>query len=202
MEKQRIDEILSSLEKTKNRNLVIVDYGNVEKWNKSLGWKIGIKELKNLVKHLTSGAKFLRRFYYGSDFGKNDKLRIMTMWSAAIMNKAKMNDFEIVTKSVKYIIDQEYKTGYVKKCNFDVEMTVDMIQEQKNYDNLIIFSGDGDMAYVIRYLKNVYNKNTFVFGARDRIGKELIDAKNEGIISEILYAEDFNYRLNMDRFKQ
>lgn len=202
MDRCRIDEILLILDKTKDRNLVIIDYGNVQKWENGLGWKIGIKELKNLVKHFTCGKKFLRRFYYGSDYGKNDKLRVMTLWSAAIQNKAKMNDFEIITKAVKYIIDASYRIGYVKKCNFDVEMAVDMIKEQKNYDNVILFSGDGDMAYVLKYLYSVYNKNSFVFGARNHIGREIIDAKAEGVISEILYVEDFEYRLNMNRFRQ
>ena len=201
MQRTEIEKILLILESTKDRNLVVLDYGNIQKWENTLGWKIGIKELKNLVKHMTSGKKFLRRFYYGSDYGKNEKLRIMTMWSAAIMNKAKMNDFEIVTKPVKYIPDREYRTGYAKKCNFDVEITVDVIQEQKNYDTIILFSGDGDMAYLLRYLKQVYNKHTYVFCARGHIGKELIDAKNEGILAEILYAEDFEYRLNLNRFR-
>ena len=34
------------------------------------------------------------------------------------------------------------------------------------------------------------------------IGKELYDAKLKGVISHILYAEDFEYRLNMGMFKK
>jgi len=200
MKPEEIKSILEKISQTKDRNLVIIDYGNVQKWEKGLGWKIGIKELKNLVKHFTSGHQFLRRFYYGSDFGKGEKNQIMTMWSAAILNKAKMNDFEIITKRVKYIPDKDYKNGFQKKCNFDVEMTVDMIREHKNYDNVIIFSGDGDMAFVLKYLHDTYNKSAYVFGSRNHTGKELYDAKLEGVIKEIFYAEDFEYRLNMNRF--
>ena len=35
--------------------------------------------------------------------------------------------------------------------------------------------------------------------ARGHIGREVIDAKRDGVIEEILYADDFEYRLNMDR---
>ena len=32
-------------------------------------------------------------------------------------------------------------------------MTVDLIKERDNYDTIIIFSGDGDLVYAIKYLK-------------------------------------------------
>ena len=35
----------------KERTIVIVDFGNVEKWKNSLGWIVGIKELGILVKN-------------------------------------------------------------------------------------------------------------------------------------------------------
>jgi hypothetical protein len=56
--------------------------------------------------------------------------------------------------------------------------------------------------YAIRYLGEKYNKKAYVFGARNNIGREIIDAKNQGIIEGILFAEDFEYRLNMDRFRK
>jgi uncharacterized LabA/DUF88 family protein len=192
------DEIKICLEKFKlvsNRTLTVIDYCNVEKWEDSLGWQIGIKELANLVKHFSLGAKFLRRFYYGSDYGKNEKLPIMTPWCSTMMNKARMNNFEIITKNVKYIVDNNYKTGYIKKCNLDIEMAVDMLIEKNNYDRVILFSGDGDMAHILRYLKQNYNKEIYIFCARGHIGKELLDGLTEGVIKRIFYAEDFDYRL-------
>lgn len=38
-------------------------------------------------------------------------------------------------------------------------------------------------------------------GARGHIGREVVDAKTSRIVTEILYADDFEYRLNMDRFR-
>ncbi|MCG2692343.1 hypothetical protein L6272_06000 [Microgenomates group bacterium] len=55
------------------------------------------------------------------------------------------------------------------------------------------------MAYVCRYIHNKFKKTIYVFGARDHIGKELIDAKSDGIIKDILFVEDFEYRLNLNR---
>ncbi|MFH1192198.1 MAG: NYN domain-containing protein [bacterium] len=201
MSREEVNKILDEIKKTRERNMVIIDYGNVQKWEEELGWKIGIKELGNLIKYCSYGKKYLRRFYFGSDFGKNEKSSITTMWSAMILNKARMNSFEVVSKRVKYIHDKNYKAGFVKKCNFDIEMAVDMIKESKNYDIVILFSGDGDMNYVLEYLKSNFNKKIFLFGARGHIGRELYDGKFNKTIENTLYVEYFEYRLNMNRFK-
>lgn len=201
MDSSEIKKFLELFESKRNRTIVIVDYGNVEKWKESLGWKIGIKELSQLVKSFSQGQQFLRRFYYGSDFGQNEKSEKVSEWCRVILEKARMNSFEIIAKRVKYIYNPANKYGFDKKCDLDVEMTVDLIRERDNYDNIILFSGDGDLIYAIKYLKEIFNKKCFVFGARGHIGREVVDAKQAGILQGILYADDFEYRLNRDRFR-
>ena len=199
MNHQEIANCLKKFNEVSDRTLTIIDYGNVQKWDKSLGWQIGIKELANLVKNFSRGSSFLRRFYYGSDYGRNEKTPIMTPWCSNIMNKARMNNFEIITKNVKYIPDGNYKKGYTKKCNLDIEMAVDMLIEKNNYDRIVLFSGDGDMAYILKYLKRTYNKESYIFCARDHIAKEFIDSMKEDVIKKIFFAEDFIYRLERKR---
>jgi uncharacterized LabA/DUF88 family protein len=201
MQRGGIDKIISEFNQTKDKNIVIVDFSNVQKWEESLGWKIGIKELGNLVKHFSLGKKFLRRFYYGSDYGKNEGSQTLSLWSALVLDKASMNRFEVVTKRVKYIHSQDNKYGFEKKCDLDVEMAVDLIKERDNYENIVLFSGDGDLMCAIKYLKDVYNKKCIVFGARGHLGREIFDAKKEGVVREILFADDFEYRLSQSRFK-
>jgi len=187
-------------QRKQERTIVIVDFGNVDKWKDSLKWKVGIKELGNLVKNFSLGRKFLRRFYYGSDYGNNERSHTISPWSDAILRMAKMNRFEIITKRVKYIHDLNHKTGFQKKCDMDVEMTIDLIKERDNYDTIVLFSGDGDLMCAIRYLNEEYGKHCIVFGARGHVGREIYDAKQEKIVDEVLYAEDFEYRLNKYRF--
>ena len=203
--KMNLNEIKKYLEDfsgKKERTIAIVDFGNVEKWKNSTGWIVGIKELGKLVKHFSLGKKFLRRFYYGSDFGKNENSQTISLWSKAMIERANMNSFEIVTKRVKYIHSQNNISGFEKKCDLDVEMTIDLIREHNNYDTIILFSGDGDLMYAIKYLKENFKKNCIVFGARGHVGREVFDAKKNGIIDNILFAEDFEYRLNKDRFRK
>lgn len=169
-------------------------------WSDTLKWKIGMKELKSLIMHFCYGKKYLRRFYYGSDYGPKDSSQVLTDWSSGVINTARMNNFKIITKRVKYIKDQNYKDGYVKKSDLDIEMAVDLIKERNNYDKIIIFSGDGDLSYVLKYLKEEFNKISYIFTARNHLGKELLECYENHIIEKILFVEDFEYRLNENRF--
>jgi len=198
MTQREIREFLAERESQKDRTIVIVDFSNVEKWKDSLGWSVGIRELGNLVKCF-SGTKALRRFYYGSDYGRFESSTTLRAWSRSMLEKAKMNGFSIVTKRVKYMHSESAQGGFETKCDLDVEMAVDLIWERDNYDTMVVFSGDGDLSYAIKYLASEFDKKCIVFGARDRIGRELIDAKDEGHIQSLLYAEDFEYRLSMAR---
>ena len=73
MDHKEITKFLLKLEKTKERNIVIIDFANVDGWQNSLGWSVGLKQLGQLVSHLSSGKKYLRRLYYGEDYGPKDK---------------------------------------------------------------------------------------------------------------------------------
>ena len=200
MNHEQIKKFIDSFSKKLLRTIVIVDFSNVEKWKESLNWKVGIQELAVLAKNFSKGGVGLRRFYYGSDYGNDQKSTTMTLWSGKIIDRAKMNRFDVVTKRVKYIHSKD-STGFTKKCDLDVEMAVDLIKMKDEYDNIVVFSGDGDLFYVLRYLKEAYGKSSYVFGARNHIGAEMIDAANLGIVDKLLFIEDFEYRLNMDRFR-
>ncbi|PJA37643.1 hypothetical protein CO181_02635 [candidate division WWE3 bacterium CG_4_9_14_3_um_filter_43_9] len=200
MNQSEIKKFLESFKPRQSRTIVIVDYGNVEKWKLSLSWKVDIKNLATLVKNFAYGNQSLRRFYYGADYGRDEKSTVLTEWSRSVIERANMNRFEVVKKRVKYIHNLNNKFGFEKKCDLDVEMAVDLIKLHENYDTVIIFSGDGDLMYAVRYLHETYTKECFVFGARDHVGREIYDAKNEGFVTEVLYAEDFEYRLNNQRF--
>lgn len=198
MDHKKISSWITHLAGSKERNIAIVDFANVDRWEDSLTWPVSVEKLGKLIK-LFSSKKPLRRFYYGKDYGINEKNTQLGNWSSRIHQAAEWNGFKIISKRVKYIPDPNYSTGYISKCNLDIEMAVDLIVEQNNYDNVILFSGDGDLAYVCDYLSSTLSKQIYVFCARDHLGKELIDAQTNGHIKQILFVEDFEYRLNLRR---
>lgn len=201
MDQEKIKKFFEDYVARRERTIVIVDFGNVEKWKHGLGWRVGIRELAVLVKNFSKGQRFLRRFYYGADYGPKEKSETLTDWSKYMLRTADLNGFGVVDKRVKYIHSLDNVLGFEKKCDLDVEMAVDLIRERDNYDTIILFSGDGDLVTAIRYLKEEYGKQSIIVSARGHIGREVIDAHKEGVIEEILYADDFEYRLNMDRHR-
>lgn len=201
MNKDQIKQFLLSFEPKQNRTIVIVDFANVEKWKFSLGWKIGIQELSNLVKNFSKGQKFLRRFYYGADYGRRENSTVLDPWSKGVLDRANMNGLQVVSKRVKYIHSADNVHGFEKKCDLDVEMAIDLVKERDNYDTIVLFSGDGDLAHALTYMYETFGKAVYVFGARDHIGREMLDAKAQGVITNIFFAEDFEYRLSMDRHR-
>lgn len=200
MNKAEINTFLNSFKNDRDRNIVIIDFANVDRWQDSLGWPVSIKGLAQLIKYISYGDKSLRRFYYGADYGPRNNSNELMPWSNTILSRVKYNNFELISKRVKYIPDPNYTpSGLIKKCNLDIEMAVDLITQKDNYDRAFIFSGDGDLAYAIEYLNRKYNKEFYIFVARNHLGKELIDAKREGKIEKILFVEDLEYRLNLHR---
>ncbi|MCX6789867.1 MAG: NYN domain-containing protein [Candidatus Gribaldobacteria bacterium] len=170
MDHSEIKKFLELFEAKRSRTVVVVDFGNVEKWKESLGWRVGIRELAALVKHFTYGHRFLRRFYYGADYGKDEKSTALTNWSKYILRTADLNGFEVIDKRVKYIHSQKNVYGFEKKCDLDVEMAVDFMRERDNYDNIVLFSGDGDLVAALKYLYEEYSKKIIIMSARGHIG--------------------------------
>ncbi len=194
MDKAKIKQFLSNHSGKRERTIVMVDFSNVEKWKESLGWTVGVAELSKLIKNFSTGQKYLRRFYYGADYGSSEQSTLLTPWSKLILEKAEASGLSVVGKRVKYMHSQD---GYVKKCDMDVEMAIDLVKERDNYDTVILFSGDGDLSYALKYLKSEFGKECILLGARHHIGREMIDAEQSGVISKILYADDFEYRLHL-----
>lgn len=196
----RIKAFLESFKGKEGKTICIVDFSNVSKWNEgrvALGWDVGIPELARLIKCFSQGDQSRRRFYYGADYGPSEKSTKLTQWSEQMLKHAQYNNFEIVSKRVKYIVDGDYPTGYRKKCDLDVEMTIDLIKMSKSYDNVVLFSGDGDLMCALQYLKDELGKKEFyVFASRGHIGSEVIDAEKAGLVTKIIYADDYEYRLS------
>ncbi len=202
MNPTEITTFLDSFVRKQARTVVVVDFGNVDKWKDDLGWPVGVQELARLIKNFSQGSVELRRFYYGSDYGPKERSTTLSLWSAGILGRAKMNRLEVITKPVKYIHDSSKMSGYEKKCDFDVEIAVDLIRMREEYDDIVLFSGDGDLVYALRYLRDAFGKSSYVFGARGHIGREVVDAVRDGVIQRLLYADDFRYRLDMSRFRR
>lgn len=112
--------------------------------------------------------------------------------SPAILNhfvrKALLRKFDIET--IEFLNEKLEKLNndgilYIedRKCNFDVEMGVDMLldYEKNKADTFILMSGDSDFADPVEKLLNA-GKKVILFGTAGRISKELSDLRSRGLI--------------------
>jgi len=80
-----------------------------------------------------------------------------------------------VKKKIYELISELQKSGIVieePKCNFDVEITMDMLDDIEKFTAVMLFSGDSDLKEPLERLK-VKGKKIGVVGVRGKVAKEL-----------------------------
>ena len=174
-----------------------VDFSNVNKWfeNDNQDWNnkllandekisIDLDKLKLFANIFSQRT----RVYYGED-PKNIKSLTFTDVLRIIFGKR-----DVVTKDLQkikhYIRLEEIKDKKylhtdgdnkqyleIRKCNFDVEISVDAIKMIEHYDTFCIFSGDADFVYLNNFLK--------------KKGKKIIIIKAGYITTKLRQSADF-----------
>jgi len=176
-----------------------IDFGNVRPWAKDL-WpeenkfryckEIDIKKLSEICEWVNPKKKL---FYYGFykkrlDLSENHKENIKSRNSIFRIDKAKKAGFEMHSKEIKMIphYNEEGEfLGKTPKCNFDVEITMNMLTKIKKYDTVILFSGDSDFGALLSYLKE-NGKKIIVVCTRNRMSTELENVADKFIPAETL----------------
>jgi len=79
--------------------------------------------------------------------------------------QAKLDEF------IDYLQKQKIKIEE-PKCNFDVEMALDILDACEKVSGVLIFSGDSDLHEPLERLK-LKGKNIYVFGVRGQVAREL-----------------------------
>ncbi|MEM2174331.1 MAG: NYN domain-containing protein [Candidatus Micrarchaeia archaeon] len=189
--------------KLKGKTLVIIDWANVYGWFGKLKWEIDPKRLYDYLKSYPE--IFDIRFYFGLEKGneksENFHKEIKSIGYNLIWKEVKWVPAEVkVSHHMKYkdktinlldgnITKEEFERfkrflnypkelGLVRrKCDFDVEITLDVMRMINDFDSLILFSGDGDFKALCEYLLDI-NKQVIVvhpFGVRGKEYNELLE---------------------------
>jgi uncharacterized LabA/DUF88 family protein len=167
------------------RIFAFVDFANVRKWAKSfwpkenelcLTREIDIDKLSKIIGYVSPVKKF---FYYGH-YRKDESLpsshpvNVKHRKSIFRVDKASKAGFTLRTKEIKEIsyVDEEGTLGKIRKCNFDIEIAMDMLQKIEKYDTVFLLSGDSDFDILLQYLKSK-GKRIITLCARDFVSREL-----------------------------
>lgn len=167
--------IREGLEITKDygRIFSFIDFGNVNRWfsKDSQDWDnkllpegkwltIDIEKLKEFTDIFSERT----RCYYGRN-PQNKKSVGFSYALEKIFNKKDFiwKDLQKIkhylepeeAKTIKYIETDDDGKYYVeiRKCNFDVEISVDAIKMIKHYDTFCLFSSDSDFVYLNNFLR-------------------------------------------------
>jgi len=143
-----------------NRVFIVIDAANLEHSAKELKMHIRYKLFLDFFR---SNVNLILANFYSARFGSASHERFLTF--------LKKQGFRLFTKPIKTIQDREQ--GEVRKANFDVEITADVLNQVDNFDTLFLFSGDSDFDYLIKLLKEK-NKKVLVVSSRFHVSKELV----------------------------
>ncbi len=182
--------------------IAYLDLTNMFHWQNKLGWKFRIEDI---VEQLFSfpNIKYVK-VYYG--FNGNDEVNSRAFHNrirktGAILRSKSMKfikksinknmffqrrtmtlfdeDSQIKNK-ISELVDVLDKSGMVimePKCNFDVEMAMDMIDDTEKVTAILLFSGDSDMKEPLERLK-VKGKKVSIVGVRNQVARELHEIKD------------------------
>jgi uncharacterized LabA/DUF88 family protein len=97
---------------------------------------------------------------------------------AKFLKKIQTFGYTLRLKPIKHI--KSYDGTVKMKANCDVDLTFDVIRLEKEFDNLILLSGDGDFELLVRYFKEK-NKDFYI----------LANAWSTARIYRYQYSKDF-----------
>jgi len=80
--------------------------------------------------------------------------------------------YKVVTKPIAKIYRTE-TNDYNYKCNFDVEITMDVFENLDSFDVLVLCSGDGDFINLVKRLKRKYLREVHAIAVEGRFNSKL-----------------------------
>ena len=184
----------------KGKTLAIIDWANVYGWSKKLKWEIKPQKFFNYLKSYPEIYDI--RFYFGEELGneksENFQQEIKNIGYVLISKDVKwvpislekshfknlLQELAIISDNLKNSnskvsnqLKKLLKTPiYRRKCDFDCEISLDIVNNLDKFDSLILFSGDGDYAVIVDELIKK-NKQVIVVFAKGHKGKEYEDFK-------------------------
>jgi uncharacterized LabA/DUF88 family protein len=188
------------------KTFAFVDFGNVRPWAKEL-WKdenkykfcveIDIAKISEICSWVKVDNKLFYYGYFAKDFTLPSIVKDPKHNNSIFrIDKARKSGFKVVTKEIKMIphYDEDGKfIGKFPKCNFDVEMTMDLLLKINDYDTALLFSGDSDFGGLLKYIKSL-SKKVIIICTRSRMSKEL-----EEVADKFIPAETLGFFLRYDR---
>lgn len=119
-----------------------------------------------------------------SSTNSNISNNLYTIKATSVDNFNLIDDMDaslkLIDKDIIKFKEDSKKPIHRTKCDFDAEIARDSVLEIEKYENLILFSGDGDFASTVNYLIQEKNKRVFVMYCSGSYGES--DYMENGLI--------------------
>ena len=174
---------------------VYIDLTNMFHWQDTLGWRFRIEDVMTQLRSFSNIKEI--KVYYGlneRDKANSEAFHNRIKKSGAVLRTKPMKFLtkEIkegmffqrktltlfdggVKKKIQELISELQKSNVIieePKCNFDVEIAMDMLDDADKLTGVMIFSGDSDLVGPLERLR-VKNKKIGVVGVRGKVAAEL-----------------------------
>lgn len=180
----------------KGKTIVIIDWANVYGWRSQTN---GVTDPKKLYKYLNGYREIsFIHFYYGLDKHPKSKTFLQEMKRigyTVISKEVKYIPVSLDTSHFKKIF-REMKSSLIlikgiktkdlekvlkilerkimrRKCDFDIEIAMDVYKHMDEVDTFVFFSGDGDFAPLFEFLISK-GKQVIVVFEKGHLGREII----------------------------
>lgn len=149
---EKVKKILQS-KKDKTIGLFI-DNANWFYPQKELGWRISFSKLRKFLEQYYTVV--VGKIYAGTPLTQEDQTSFDRFGQAVVKS-----GFELITKPLKKIWIDRATSKFVHKCNFDVEIALDVARHIHEIDIAVIGSGDSDFLEIHSFAKEL-GKNFMV----------------------------------------
>ncbi len=178
MENEYVEKLRSVM---KGRTVVYVDAANLERSVQAmfvrpddlpdnlksasidtLRWAVDYKRFRDFFK--TIGGDYQGTRFYTAEFDSLSHQKFRYFLKKGL-------SFKLITKPLKQYEDHTNERPH-RKANFDVEISVDATFTLTDFDTMVLFSGDCDFEYLIKFLRG-RGKVVIGFSRSGHVAKEL-----------------------------
>lgn len=142
---------------------------------------------------ITKPVKIMRKSIDVSSIPPDSTIILKDFIRKSLLQQLKVETIEYLNSRLREINEQGIKYVEDWKCNFDVEMSLDMLiaHREKKIENFIIWSGDSDFeSPIMKLLQD--NKKVYIFATARKVSRELSDLTADGLtIFEINKIRNF-----------
>ncbi|MDO9161119.1 MAG: NYN domain-containing protein [Methylococcaceae bacterium] len=136
--------------------------------------------------YYTTKQSYQRHFNYNAFWNQATADRIVIAAYAYAIDKgdSKQQGFQQILRNIGFEVKLKpyiQRSDGTAKGDWDVGITIDVLDHASQVDSIILLSGDGDFDLLLSKARNVYGVTTEVYGVPGLTAPSLINAANRFI---------------------